>query len=151
MTCNWFWCVFLYATPQDGWNQSHFITPVSTLERERFKSHPSLSTANQQMSPVMQSGQTGRVKGTCCPMFLTQKASQCGIIPFKTAQAVAPWCLSKVLHVLWVLPGLLVQSEILNEWSWTLLPTIVLFKATPGLGGDCGVASWNVGTWQHKQ
>ncbi|XP_048164709.1 plakophilin-4 isoform X4 [Corvus hawaiiensis] len=41
---------------KDGWNQSHFITPVSTLERERFKSHPSLSTANQQMSPVMQSG-----------------------------------------------------------------------------------------------
>ncbi|POI35149.1 hypothetical protein CIB84_001100 [Bambusicola thoracicus] len=40
---------------QDGWNQSHFITPVSTLERERFKSHPSLSTANQQMSPVIQS------------------------------------------------------------------------------------------------
>ncbi|NXU53952.1 PKP4 protein, partial [Turnix velox] len=39
---------------KDGWNQSHFITPVSTLERERFKSHPSLST-NQQMSPVMQS------------------------------------------------------------------------------------------------
>ncbi|XP_010127613.1 PREDICTED: plakophilin-4 isoform X3 [Chlamydotis macqueenii] len=41
---------------KDGWNQSHFITPVSTLERERFKSHPSLSTANQQMSPVIQSG-----------------------------------------------------------------------------------------------
>ncbi|NXT70309.1 PKP4 protein, partial [Chaetops frenatus] len=40
---------------KDGWNQSHFITPVSTLERERFKSHPSLSTANQQMSPIMQS------------------------------------------------------------------------------------------------
>uniref|UniRef100_A0A8C5TD40 Plakophilin 4 n=1 Tax=Malurus cyaneus samueli TaxID=2593467 RepID=A0A8C5TD40_9PASS len=40
---------------KDGWNQSHFITPVSTLERERFKSHPSLPTANQQMSPVMQS------------------------------------------------------------------------------------------------
>ncbi|KFP06607.1 Plakophilin-4 [Calypte anna] len=40
---------------KDGWNQSHFITPVSTLERERFKSHPSLSTANQQMSPVIQS------------------------------------------------------------------------------------------------
>ncbi|XP_071417983.1 plakophilin-4 [Pithys albifrons albifrons] len=40
---------------KDGWNQSHFITPVSTLERERFKSHPSLSTGNQQMSPVMQS------------------------------------------------------------------------------------------------
>uniref|UniRef100_A0A8C0BEL8 Plakophilin 4 n=1 Tax=Buteo japonicus TaxID=224669 RepID=A0A8C0BEL8_9AVES len=40
---------------KDGWNQSHFITPVSTLERERFKSHPSLSTTNQQMSPVIQS------------------------------------------------------------------------------------------------
>ncbi|XP_074948786.1 plakophilin-4 isoform X6 [Phalacrocorax aristotelis] len=40
---------------KDGWTQSHFITPVSTLERERFKSHPSLSTTNQQMSPVIQS------------------------------------------------------------------------------------------------
>ncbi|XP_029461399.1 plakophilin-4 isoform X2 [Rhinatrema bivittatum] len=40
---------------KDGWNQSHFITPVSTLERDRFKSHPSLSTANQQMSPIIQS------------------------------------------------------------------------------------------------
>ncbi|KAM9305274.1 plakophilin-4 [Gastrophryne carolinensis] len=40
---------------KDGWNQSHFITPVSTLERERFKSHPSLSTTNQQMSPMIQS------------------------------------------------------------------------------------------------
>ncbi|OWJ99801.1 PKP4 [Cervus elaphus hippelaphus] len=39
----------------DGWNQNHFITPVSTLERDRFKSHPSLSTTNQQMSPVIQS------------------------------------------------------------------------------------------------
>ncbi|XP_073503227.1 plakophilin-4 isoform X2 [Phyllobates terribilis] len=40
---------------KDGWNQSHFITPVSTLERERFKSHPSLSNNNQQMSPMIQS------------------------------------------------------------------------------------------------
>ncbi|XP_073097595.1 plakophilin-4 isoform X1 [Manis javanica] len=40
---------------KDGWNQNHFITPVSTLERDRFKSHPSLSTTNQQMSPIMQS------------------------------------------------------------------------------------------------
>ncbi|XP_053327848.1 plakophilin-4 isoform X2 [Spea bombifrons] len=40
---------------KDGWNQSHFITPASTLERERFKSHPSLSTTNPQMSPMMQS------------------------------------------------------------------------------------------------
>ncbi|XP_069081240.1 plakophilin-4 isoform X7 [Pleurodeles waltl] len=40
---------------KDGWNQSHFITPVSTLERERFKSHPSLSTTNQQISPILHS------------------------------------------------------------------------------------------------
>ncbi|XP_063789759.1 plakophilin-4 isoform X3 [Pseudophryne corroboree] len=40
---------------KEGWNQSHFITPVSTLERDRFKSHPSLSTTNQQMSPMIQS------------------------------------------------------------------------------------------------
>ncbi|KAM4859190.1 plakophilin-4 isoform 6-T7 [Thomomys bottae] len=40
---------------KDGWNQNHFITPVSTLERDRFKSHPSLSTTNQQMSPILQS------------------------------------------------------------------------------------------------
>ncbi|XP_069472485.1 plakophilin-4 isoform X3 [Ambystoma mexicanum] len=39
---------------KDGWNQSHFITPVSTLERERFKSHPSLA-GNQQMSPILHS------------------------------------------------------------------------------------------------
>lgn len=30
---------------------------MSTLERDRFKSHPSLSTTNQQMSPIIQSGQ----------------------------------------------------------------------------------------------
>ena len=42
---------------KDGCNQNHFITPVSTLERDRFKSHPSLSTTNQQMSPIIQSGQ----------------------------------------------------------------------------------------------
>ncbi|XP_016416343.1 plakophilin-4-like isoform X5 [Sinocyclocheilus rhinocerous] len=32
---------------KDGWNQNHFLTPVSTLEGERFKSQPTL-----QMSPV---------------------------------------------------------------------------------------------------
>lgn len=51
-------CDLLFLLPQDGWNQNHFITPVSTLERDRFKSHPSLSTANQQMSPIIQSGQS---------------------------------------------------------------------------------------------
>ncbi|KAM9709135.1 LOW QUALITY PROTEIN: plakophilin-4-like [Menidia menidia] len=37
---------------KDGWNQNHFITPVSTLERDRFKSQPTLPTNSIQMSPV---------------------------------------------------------------------------------------------------
>ncbi|XP_076018136.1 plakophilin-4-like isoform X2 [Genypterus blacodes] len=37
---------------KDGWNQNHFLTPVSTLERDRFKSQPSLPTNAIQMSPV---------------------------------------------------------------------------------------------------
>ncbi|XP_039613381.1 plakophilin-4 isoform X1 [Polypterus senegalus] len=40
---------------KDGWNQNHFITPVSTLERDRYKSHPTLLTGNQQVSPIIQS------------------------------------------------------------------------------------------------
>ncbi|XP_046902293.1 plakophilin-4-like isoform X2 [Hypomesus transpacificus] len=37
---------------KDGWNQNHFLTPVSTLERDRFKSQPTLPTSSIQMSPV---------------------------------------------------------------------------------------------------
>uniref|UniRef100_A0A1A8K7M8 Armadillo repeat gene deleted in velocardiofacial syndrome b n=1 Tax=Nothobranchius kuhntae TaxID=321403 RepID=A0A1A8K7M8_NOTKU len=37
---------------KDGWNQNHFVTPVSTLERDRFKSQPALPTSSIQMSPV---------------------------------------------------------------------------------------------------
>ncbi|XP_052004207.1 plakophilin-4-like isoform X2 [Xyrauchen texanus] len=37
---------------KDGWNQNHFLTPVSTLERERFKSQPTLPSTALQMSPV---------------------------------------------------------------------------------------------------
>ncbi|CAL8321496.1 unnamed protein product [Merluccius merluccius] len=37
---------------KDGWNQNHFLTPVSTLERDRFKSQPALPTGSIQMSPV---------------------------------------------------------------------------------------------------
>ncbi|XP_022074245.1 plakophilin-4 isoform X4 [Acanthochromis polyacanthus] len=37
---------------KDGWNQNHFLTPVSTLERDRFKSQPTLPTSTIQMSPV---------------------------------------------------------------------------------------------------
>uniref|UniRef100_A0A8C7CBD5 Plakophilin 4 n=1 Tax=Oncorhynchus kisutch TaxID=8019 RepID=A0A8C7CBD5_ONCKI len=46
---------------KDGWNQHHFITPVSTLERDRFKSQPTLPTSTLQMSPVNQSGQPSYV------------------------------------------------------------------------------------------
>ncbi|KAM4601972.1 plakophilin-4-like [Polymixia lowei] len=41
---------------QDGWNNTHFITPVSTLERDRYRSQPTLPTSPLQMSPVIQSG-----------------------------------------------------------------------------------------------
>ncbi|KAG9340888.1 hypothetical protein JZ751_020081 [Albula glossodonta] len=41
---------------KDGWNQNHFITPVSTLERDRYRSQPTLPTSTLQMSPVNQSG-----------------------------------------------------------------------------------------------
>uniref|UniRef100_A0A665T812 Plakophilin 4 n=1 Tax=Echeneis naucrates TaxID=173247 RepID=A0A665T812_ECHNA len=30
---------------QDGWNYTHFITPVSTLERDRYRSQPTLPTS----------------------------------------------------------------------------------------------------------
>uniref|UniRef100_A0A671YVX0 Plakophilin 4 n=1 Tax=Sparus aurata TaxID=8175 RepID=A0A671YVX0_SPAAU len=40
----------------DGWNQNHFLTPVSTLERDRFKSQPTLPTSTIQMSPVNHPG-----------------------------------------------------------------------------------------------
>ncbi|XP_077958647.1 plakophilin-4 isoform X2 [Gasterosteus aculeatus] len=41
---------------QDGWNYTHFVTPVSTLDRDRYLSHPTLPTSPLQMSPVIQSG-----------------------------------------------------------------------------------------------
>ncbi|XP_063321819.1 plakophilin-4-like isoform X2 [Pelmatolapia mariae] len=41
---------------QDGWNYTHFVTPVSTLERDRYRSQPTLPTSPMQMSPVIQSG-----------------------------------------------------------------------------------------------
>uniref|UniRef100_A0A668A684 Plakophilin 4 n=1 Tax=Myripristis murdjan TaxID=586833 RepID=A0A668A684_9TELE len=41
---------------KDGWNQNHFLTPVSTLERDRFKSQPTLPTSTIQMSPVSHPG-----------------------------------------------------------------------------------------------
>uniref|UniRef100_A0A3B3YJQ6 Plakophilin 4 n=1 Tax=Poecilia mexicana TaxID=48701 RepID=A0A3B3YJQ6_9TELE len=37
---------------QDGWNYTHFVTPVSTLERDRYRSQPTLPTSPLQMSPI---------------------------------------------------------------------------------------------------
>uniref|UniRef100_A0A8B9RCM1 Plakophilin 4 n=1 Tax=Astyanax mexicanus TaxID=7994 RepID=A0A8B9RCM1_ASTMX len=45
---------------KDGWNQNHFVTPVSTLERDRYRSQPTLPTSNLQMSPVIQSGEKNK-------------------------------------------------------------------------------------------
>ncbi|XP_028972362.1 plakophilin-4 isoform X3 [Esox lucius] len=42
---------------QDGWHHGHFITPVSTLERDRYRSQPTLPSSTLQLSPVLhQSG-----------------------------------------------------------------------------------------------
>lgn len=49
--------VCLCSSHQEGWNQNHFITPVSTLERDRYRSQPTLPTSTLQMSPVIQSGE----------------------------------------------------------------------------------------------
>lgn len=41
---------------QDGWNYTHFVTPVSTLERDRYLSQPTLPTSPMRASPVIVSG-----------------------------------------------------------------------------------------------
>ncbi|XP_067116208.1 plakophilin-4 [Osmerus mordax] len=41
---------------QDGWTHTHFITPVSTLERDKYRSQPTLPTSTLHMSPVIQTG-----------------------------------------------------------------------------------------------
>ncbi|KAJ0009379.1 hypothetical protein NQD34_001081 [Periophthalmus magnuspinnatus] len=41
---------------QDGWNYTHFVTPISTLERDRYRSQPTLPTSPLHITPVVQSG-----------------------------------------------------------------------------------------------
>ncbi|KAM6945712.1 plakophilin-4-like [Aplochiton taeniatus] len=41
---------------QDGWNYTHFLPPVTSLEGERYRSHPTLPTGALQMSPLIQTG-----------------------------------------------------------------------------------------------
>ncbi|MBN3277519.1 PKP4 protein, partial [Polyodon spathula] len=59
---------------KDGWNQNHFITPVSTLERDRYKSHPTLPTNSLQMPPVSQSAGSA----TSSPALLGIKEQRSG-------------------------------------------------------------------------
>ncbi|XP_026073973.1 plakophilin-4-like isoform X3 [Carassius auratus] len=51
---------------KDGWNQNHFLTPVSTLERERFRSAPTLPSSTLQMSPAHHTGSTLSSPATLC-------------------------------------------------------------------------------------
>uniref|UniRef100_A0A8C7IQV7 Plakophilin 4 n=1 Tax=Oncorhynchus kisutch TaxID=8019 RepID=A0A8C7IQV7_ONCKI len=55
----------------DGWHHGHFITPVSTLERDRYRSQPTLPTSTLQMSPVPR--QSGSEKQT--PYFIGSYSS----------------------------------------------------------------------------
>lgn len=48
--------LFTEAFVQDGWNYTHFVTPVSTLERDRYLSQPTLPTSPMRTSPVIVSG-----------------------------------------------------------------------------------------------
>uniref|UniRef100_A0A8L0DUL1 Plakophilin 4 n=1 Tax=Oncorhynchus mykiss TaxID=8022 RepID=A0A8L0DUL1_ONCMY len=56
---------------QDGWHHGHFLTPVSTLERDRYRSQPTLPTSTLQMSPVPR--QSGSEKQT--PYFIGSYSS----------------------------------------------------------------------------
>uniref|UniRef100_A0A665VYZ5 Plakophilin 4 n=1 Tax=Echeneis naucrates TaxID=173247 RepID=A0A665VYZ5_ECHNA len=67
---------------KDGWNQNHFLTPVSTLERDRFKSQPTLPTSTIQMSPVNHPG-----NATSSPAMLGIKEHRDTIKDYQRAQS----------------------------------------------------------------
>lgn len=56
---------------QDGWNYTHFVTPVSTLERDRYLSQPTLPTSPMRTSPVIVSGDS---IPSGCPMLRPEGA-----------------------------------------------------------------------------
>ncbi|KAM6934320.1 LOW QUALITY PROTEIN: plakophilin-4-like [Xenentodon cancila] len=68
---------------KDGWNQNHFITPVSTLERDRFKSQPALPTSTVQMSPVSHPA----ASATSSPAMLGIKEHRDTIRDYQRAQS----------------------------------------------------------------
>lgn len=82
---------FPCLSQQDGWNQNHFLTPVSTLERDRFKSQPTLPTSTIQMSPINHPSRLthtggGRKEGRTktsrtCPLLSRQRPAPCPLLP----------------------------------------------------------------------
>ncbi|XP_038576331.1 plakophilin-4 isoform X2 [Micropterus salmoides] len=68
---------------KDGWNQNHFLTPVSTLERDRFKSQPTLPTSGIQMSPVNHAA----ASATSSPAMLGIKEHRDTIRDYQRAQS----------------------------------------------------------------
>ncbi|XP_038141530.1 plakophilin-4-like isoform X2 [Cyprinodon tularosa] len=68
---------------KDGWNQTHFITPVSTLERDRFRSQPTLPTSTIQMSPLSHPA----ASATSSPAMLGIKEHRGSIRDYQRAQS----------------------------------------------------------------
>uniref|UniRef100_A0A672I5S5 Plakophilin 4 n=1 Tax=Salarias fasciatus TaxID=181472 RepID=A0A672I5S5_SALFA len=66
---------------KDGWNQNHFLTPVSTLERDRFKSQPTLHSTIQ-ISPINHPG-----TATSSPAMLGIKEHRDTIRDYQRAQS----------------------------------------------------------------
>lgn len=60
---------------QDGWNYTHFVTPVSTLERDRYLSQPTLPTSPMRTSPVIVSGDS--ISSGCRMLRLKEKEPLC--------------------------------------------------------------------------
>uniref|UniRef100_A0A8K9UVK2 Plakophilin 4 n=1 Tax=Oncorhynchus mykiss TaxID=8022 RepID=A0A8K9UVK2_ONCMY len=73
---------------QDGWHHGHFITPVSTLERDRYRSQPTLPTSTLQMSPVpRQSGESAQLS---CSSYSSTHTT----MDFNNASCLYPLCFS---------------------------------------------------------
>lgn len=111
--------LFSSLPQQDGWNQNHFLTPVTTLERDRFKSQPTLPTSTIQMSPINHPGMLelaadpARLKldAGCVTKKnpLEFKAKMCLFCPQLPAPCPLPPC--------WASKSIETRSEIFREHS----------------------------------
>ncbi|KAM9342915.1 LOW QUALITY PROTEIN: plakophilin-4-like [Pholidichthys leucotaenia] len=73
---------------KDGWNQNDFLTPVSTLERDRFKSQPTLPTSTIQVSPVNHPA----ASAMSSPAMLGIKEHRETIKDYQRAQSTMQFC-----------------------------------------------------------